>query len=117
MQTRVCFVEDGTRRLTVLELRAPRRHPLTQNLDVRFRKLGITIVHAESRMINDDVEMRLHVAEFNGSPLSPRRRLELQTLLLSSACPSEIPPPTVAKASADRSAEALHGKLDANRKA
>jgi hypothetical protein len=92
MQTRMRFVEDGARALTVLEIRAPLQHPLVVHIERRLKRLGVQVVHSDVRMQRAGVELTLHVSEFSGGPLSPRRRLELQTALLSQASPSETPP-------------------------
>lgn len=93
METRVRFVEGGQKTLTVLEISTPLRHPLTENLDRRLKRLGVAVVHSEHRASGQRMSLTLHLSEHNGSPLSQLRRLELQTLLLASASPSDTPPP------------------------
>lgn len=93
METRVRFLEDCQKSLTVLEIQAPLRHPLTEDIERRLRRLGVQVVHSESRMARSGTRLTLQVAEASGAPLSQRRRLEVQTFLLSRASPSDTPPP------------------------
>jgi hypothetical protein len=93
METRVRFLEGGQKTLTVLEISTPLRHPLTENLDRRLKRLGVHVVYSENRTNGQRHSLTLHLAEFNGSPLTQGRRLELQTLLLAGASPSDTPPP------------------------
>jgi hypothetical protein len=97
METRVRFVEGGQKTYTVLEITTPARHPLTESLDRRLKRLGVQVVHSENRESRNKVSLVLHLSEFDGTPLSQRRRLELQTLLLANASPSSTPPPVDAK--------------------
>jgi hypothetical protein len=93
METRVRFVEGGQKTLTVLEISTPLRHPLTEHLDRRLKRLGVHVVHSENRTVGQRFSLTLHLSEDNGAPLSQGRRLELQTLLLAAASPSDAPPP------------------------
>lgn len=106
MQTRVRFVEDESKALTILEIRTPLKHPLSQDIERRLKRLAIQVVHSETRMASGGVEQTLHVAELDGKPLTQKRRLELQTLLLSRASPSETPPAPIAAASSTENANA-----------
>lgn len=112
METRVRFVESGDRTHTVLEITTPARHPLTDSLDRRLRRLGVQVVHSENRESRNKVWLVLHLSEFDGTALSQRRRLELQTLLLANASPSSTPPPLDSRPRTDREAAMREEHID-----
>lgn len=93
METRVRFLEGSHNGATVLEISAPHRHPLAENIEHRLRRLRVQVVHSESRVVGKNTAVTLHLCEFDGGPLSRGRRLELQALMLASASPSDTPPP------------------------
>jgi UTP:GlnB (protein PII) uridylyltransferase len=105
METRVRFLEGSNNALTVLEISAPHRHPLAENIEQRLRRLRVQVVHSESRMMGPKTSLTLHLSELDGGPLSQTRRLELQALMLANASPSETPPPLAATARHSRSRE------------
>ena len=96
METRVRFLEGGHRALTVLEISAPERHPLAENIERRLRRLRVQVVHSESRSSGQKRSLTLHLSEFDGAPLSHSRRLELQAHMLAKASPSDAPSPLTA---------------------
>lgn len=110
METRVRFVEGGQKTLTVLEISTPLRHPLTEHLDRRLKRLGVLVVHSENRTSKQRMSLTLHLSEIDGAPLSQGRRLELQTLLLAGASPSDTPPPP--PPSAPRRGKPREGHID-----
>jgi hypothetical protein len=90
MRSKVRFIESGGK-LAVLEIEAALEHPLSHSLPRTLDELGMMIVARQTRRRARRAVQRVQIAEADGSLLSEQRRLELQSVLVTSAAVTPLP--------------------------
>lgn len=90
MRSKVRFIESGGK-LAVLEIEAALEHPLSHSLPRTLGELGMMIVARQTRRRARRAVQRVQIAEADGSSLSEQRRLELQSVLVTSAAATPLP--------------------------
>lgn len=85
-ETVVRFVEGPDRSLT-LEVETDDQSGLLLVLSRALFEARVQIAESEVRTLGGRVYDRFHICEFNGSPISPSRRLEIQVAVLSAIQP------------------------------
>ncbi len=80
--TLVRFVESGSGVLSLLEVECERGLGLFGRIAAQLFLMRIQLVRAESRLRNGRRLERLWVVEFDGAPIRPSRRLEIQDEIL-----------------------------------
>jgi len=80
--TLVRFVESGSGVLSLLEVECERGRGLFGRITAALFLLRIQMVRAESKLCDGRRLERLWVVEFDGAPIRPRRRLEIQDEVL-----------------------------------
>ena len=81
--TRVRFVEAGSGILSLLEVDSDHGRGLFGRITAALFLLRVQLVRAESKVLGGRRLERLWVVEFDGAPIRPHRRLEIQTEVLS----------------------------------
>ncbi len=84
-QTKVRFIESEPGKLSILEVEAPPNHPIHNYLAEAVARLGLQIVQREMRFQAGHSVQRIHLAAPDGGAIEPQSRLQLQSLLISSA--------------------------------
>src|SRR5690606_32730252 len=94
--TRVRFLEDSSGALATLEIETENRAGLLLAVSrARFAQ-QVQVDRSEVHTIGNRVVDRLRVAECDGSPVGPERRLEIQVAVLSAAEPDKRLSPSTA---------------------
>lgn len=91
-QTKVRFIESEPGKLSILEVEAPPNHPIHHYLAEAVARLGLQIVQREMRSQTGHSVQRIHLAAADGGAVEPQSRLQLQSLLISSADGRAAPP-------------------------
>lgn len=87
--TRVRFLEDDSGALSTLEIETENRAGLLLAVSRALYAQQVQVVRSEVHTIGDRVVDRFRVAELDGSPVAPERRLEIQVAVLSAAEPAK----------------------------
>lgn len=87
--TRVRFLEDDSGALATLEIETENRAGLLLAVSRALFAQQVQVVRSEVHTIGDRVVDRFRVAELDGSPVAPERRLEIQVAVLSAAEPAK----------------------------
>lgn len=74
----VRFIPGTAGILSVLEVRSPRHRSVLPVIQGVLFELRVQIVRAESKVLSEGLVERLHIVEFDGAPIGPRRHLEVQ---------------------------------------
>ena len=92
----VRFVADPSGGLATLEVETTDRSGLLFSLATALFEQRVQIVASEVRTVEDRVFDRFHLVEFDGTPISSARRLEIQVAVLSAIEPARrsVPPPS-----------------------
>lgn len=90
--TKVRFVESESGVLSLLEIETTRRRALFPKIAAALFVLRVQIVRAESRVSRCSRVERLAVVELDGAPIGERRRLAIQSEILSAIDSSEVAP-------------------------
>lgn len=87
--TRVRFLEDSSGALATLEIETENRAGLLLSVSRALFAQQVQVIRSEVHTIGDRVVDRFKVAELDGSPVAPERRLEIQVAVLSAAEPAK----------------------------
>jgi UTP:GlnB (protein PII) uridylyltransferase len=87
--TRVRFLEDSSGALATLEIETENRAGLLLAVSRALFAQQVQVIRSEVHTIGDRVVDRFKVAELDGSPVAPERRLEIQVAVLSAAEPAK----------------------------
>jgi UTP:GlnB (protein PII) uridylyltransferase len=92
----VRFVADASGGLATLEVETTDRSGLLFSLATALFEQRVQIVESEVRTVEDRVFDRFRLVEFDGTPISSARRLEIQVAILSAIEPARrsVPPPS-----------------------
>jgi UTP:GlnB (protein PII) uridylyltransferase len=81
-ETTVRFVQGGSGVLSLLEIDTGQGPGALGRLAEALFDLRVQIVRAESRLVEGRTVERLWVVEFDGAPIRPHRRLDIQVSVL-----------------------------------
>lgn len=97
----VRFLDDGSGSLATLEVETDDRSGLLLVLSRALFNQRVQIVRSEVKTLGERVLDRFAIVEFDGAPISPGRRLEIQVAVLSAIEPARRtgPPPPESGAS------------------
>lgn len=87
--TRVRFLEDSSGALATLEIETENRAGLLLAVSRALFAQQVQVVRSEVHTVGNRVVDRFKVAELDGSPVGPERRLEIQVAVLSAAEPAK----------------------------
>jgi len=92
----VRFVADASGGLATLEVETTDRSGLLFSLATALFEQRVQIVESEVRTVDERVFDRFRLVEFDGTPISSARRLEIQVAILSAIEPARrsVPPPS-----------------------
>lgn len=90
--TVVRFVESGSGVLSLLEVECDRGRGLFGRIAAQLFLMRIQLVRAESKLQGGRRLERLWVVEFDGAPIRPERRLEVQHEVLRAIESTAVPP-------------------------
>ena len=80
--TRVRFVETESRILSRLDVSALAQPRLLRALTDALFNLRVQLVRYETRVSGERVRAQLYIVEFDGAPISPRRRSAVQAAVM-----------------------------------
>jgi [protein-PII] uridylyltransferase len=92
--TTVRFLDDKGGGLVTLEVETDDRSGLLLALSGALFEQRVQIVRSEVKTVQGRVFDRFAVVEFDGSPISPARRLEIQVAVLTAVEPTNRPRPS-----------------------
>lgn len=92
--TVVRFLDDRDGGLLTLEVETTDRSGLLLALSTALFQQRVQIVRSEVRTVGDRVLDRFAVVEFDGAPISPSRRLQLQVAVLNAVEPARRSAPS-----------------------
>ena len=94
--TRVRFLEDSSGALATLEIETENRAGLLLAVSRALFAQQVQVLRSEVHTLGNRVVDRFRVAELDGSPVGPERRLEIQVAVLSAAEPAKRLSPSTA---------------------
>ena len=86
-ETVVRFLEGNDGSFTTLEVETGDRSGLLLALSQALFKQRVQIVTSQVKTVNNRVYDRFNIVEFDGSPITPARRLEIQVAVLAAIDP------------------------------
>ena len=95
--TSVRFLERADGGLAVLEIETGNRSGLLHAVTRSLFQSRVQIVRSEVRTVDGRVLDRFFVVEFDGAPIGPQRRLDIQVAVMSAIEKEQTPPTPVAE--------------------